>query len=74
MGMTPRVYGPEGRERALLPLTPSLSRKGRGGRKGRGSKVCRAASHAASSLFGQYAHYEALVVIDRKDFLLEYGV
>ena len=66
--MTPRVYGPEGRERALLPLTPALSRKGRG------SKVCRAASHAASSLFGQYAHYEALVVIDRKDFLLEYGV
>ena len=41
--MTPRVYGTEGRERDLLPLTPALSRKGRG------SKGCRAASHAASS-------------------------
>ena len=42
--MTPRVYGTERRERDLLPLTPALSRKGRG------SKVCSAASHAASSL------------------------
>ena len=31
------------------PLTPALSRKGRG------SQGCRAASHAASSLFGHYA-------------------
>ena len=49
-GMTPRGYGTEGRERAFLPLTLTLSRKGRGRRKGRGSKVRRAASHAASSL------------------------
>ena len=28
--MMPRVYGPESRERACLPLTPSLSLKGRG--------------------------------------------
>ena len=42
--MTPRVYGTKGRERDFLPLTPALSHKGRG------SKVCRAASHAASSL------------------------
>ena len=49
--MTPRGYGTEGRERASLPLTPTLSRKGRG------SKVRRAASHAASSLrvTGRYA-------------------
>ena len=33
----------------LAPLTPALSRKGRGRRKGRGSQGCRAASHAASS-------------------------